>query len=122
MERGVSEEDCDVDLDGIGTSVREVTSIASPGFTSWLVGPPTTRAWLGSYLYEQIAGIPTEVDLASEFRYRRPALDEGCMLVPVSQSGETADTLAALREGKQRRSHVISICNTRESTICPRER
>jgi glucosamine--fructose-6-phosphate aminotransferase (isomerizing) len=72
---------------------------------------------VGKFLYEQIAGIPTEVDLASEFRYRKPALNEGCVLVPVSQSGETADTLAALREGKRLGAHVISICNTRESTI-----
>jgi glucosamine--fructose-6-phosphate aminotransferase (isomerizing) len=72
---------------------------------------------VGKYLYEQLAGIPTEVDLASEFRYRRPVLDESCVVVPVSQSGETADTLAALREGRERGARVIAISNTRESTI-----
>jgi glucosamine--fructose-6-phosphate aminotransferase (isomerizing) len=68
-------------------------------------------------MIEQIAGIPVEVDLASEFRYRRPIVDQGCLVVPVSQSGETADTLAALREGKQRGARVLSICNVRDSTI-----
>jgi len=72
---------------------------------------------VGQFLYEQLAGIPPEVDLASEFRYRKPVLEAGCVVIPVSQSGETADTLAALREGKQRGARVISICNTRESSI-----
>jgi glucosamine--fructose-6-phosphate aminotransferase (isomerizing) len=72
---------------------------------------------VGKYLYEQIAGIPTEVDLASEFRYRDPILDEGCVVVPVSQSGETADTLAALRQARENDSRVISICNVLEATI-----
>jgi glucosamine--fructose-6-phosphate aminotransferase (isomerizing) len=64
-----------------------------------------------------MAGISTEVDLASEFRYRNPALDDSSILIPVSQSGETADTLAALREGRERGARVISVCNTRESSI-----
>ena len=65
----------------------------------------------------RLAGIPTEVDLASEFRYRRPILDAATLVVPVSQSGETADTLAALRLGKERGSRVLAICNVRDSTI-----
>jgi glucosamine--fructose-6-phosphate aminotransferase (isomerizing) len=72
---------------------------------------------VGKYLLEQIAGIPAEVDLASEFRYRRPILDDSCIVVPVSQSGETADTLAALRQARASGSRVISICNVRDSTI-----
>jgi glucosamine--fructose-6-phosphate aminotransferase (isomerizing) len=72
---------------------------------------------VGKYLYEQIAGIPAEVDLASEFRYRSPILGEECLVVPVSQSGETADTLAALRQGRASGSRVISICNVRDATI-----
>jgi glucosamine--fructose-6-phosphate aminotransferase (isomerizing) len=68
-------------------------------------------------MYEGIAGIPTEVDLASEFRYRRPILDASTLVVPVSQSGETADTLAALRQGKEHGSRVLAICNVRDSTI-----
>ena len=72
---------------------------------------------VGKYLYEQIAGIPVEVDLASEFRYRSPILDDQCGVIPVSQSGETADTLAALRLGKESGARVISICNVQDATI-----
>jgi glucosamine--fructose-6-phosphate aminotransferase (isomerizing) len=111
----ISEENCDVDLDGIYVCREDVDQINRIHLVA--CGTAYYSCMVGKYLYEQIAGIPTEVDLASEFRYRMPALDEGCVLVPVSQSGETADTLAALREGKQRRAHVISICNTRDSTI-----
>jgi glucosamine--fructose-6-phosphate aminotransferase (isomerizing) len=111
----ISEENCDVDLEGIGIRSEDVDGIARIHLVA--CGTAYYSCMVGKFFYEQIAGIPTEVDLASEFRYRRPALDESCVLIPVSQSGETADTLAALREGKQRRSHVISICNTRESTI-----
>ena len=111
----VSEENCDVDLDGINIRREDVDGITRIHLVA--CGTAYYSCMIGKFLYEQIAGIPTEVDLASEFRYRKPALDENCVLIPVSQSGETADTLAALREGKRRRSHVISICNTRESTI-----
>jgi glucosamine--fructose-6-phosphate aminotransferase (isomerizing) len=72
---------------------------------------------VGKYLYEQLAGLPAEVDLASEFRYRNPILGPECLVIPVSQSGETADTLAALRQARENGSRVISICNVRESTI-----
>jgi glucosamine--fructose-6-phosphate aminotransferase (isomerizing) len=72
---------------------------------------------VGKYMIEQIARIPCEVDLASEFRYRQPILDDRCLVVPVSQSGETADTLAALREGREKGTRVLSITNTRDSTI-----
>jgi glucosamine--fructose-6-phosphate aminotransferase (isomerizing) len=72
---------------------------------------------VGKYLIEQLAGVPVEVDLASEFRYRNPILDERCIVVPVSQSGETADTLAALRQGKDSGARVLSICNVRDATI-----
>jgi glucosamine--fructose-6-phosphate aminotransferase (isomerizing) len=111
----ISEENCDVDLDGVRIRPEDVDGIQRIHLVA--CGTAYYSCMVGKYLYEQIAGIPTEVDLASEFRYRRPALDEGCVLIPVSQSGETADTLAALREGKQRGSRVISICNTRDSTI-----
>jgi glucosamine--fructose-6-phosphate aminotransferase (isomerizing) len=111
----ISEEGCDVDLDGVDIRREDIESITRIHLVA--CGTAYYSCMVGKFFYEQIAGIPTEVDLASEFRYRRPALDEGCVVIPVSQSGETADTLAALREGKERRAHVISICNTRESTI-----
>jgi glucosamine--fructose-6-phosphate aminotransferase (isomerizing) len=72
---------------------------------------------VGKYMIEQLAGIRCDVDLASEFRYRKPILGPDCMVIPVSQSGETADTLAALREGKEQGARTIAVCNVRESTI-----
>jgi len=72
---------------------------------------------IGKFLLEELAGIPAEVDYGSEFRYRRPVLDERTALLLVSQSGETADTLAALEAGRECGARVISICNVVESSI-----
>jgi glucosamine--fructose-6-phosphate aminotransferase (isomerizing) len=69
------------------------------------------------YVIEGLARIPVEVDLASEFRYRDPILDEGTLLIVVSQSGETADTLAALREAKARGVRTLGIVNVVGSSI-----
>lgn len=71
----------------------------------------------GKYVIEGLARIPVEVDLASEFRYRDPILEEGAMVVVISQSGETADTLAALREAKARGFQVLGIVNVVGSSI-----
>lgn len=69
------------------------------------------------YVFEGLARIPVEVDLASEFRYRDPILGEGTLVVVISQSGETADTLAALRESKKRGAKVLGIVNVVGSSI-----
>ena len=74
-------------------------------------------AMTGKYVMEGIARIPVEVDLASEFRYRDPILDENSLVVVVSQSGETADTLAALREAQKRGCRVLGIVNVVGSSI-----
>jgi glucosamine--fructose-6-phosphate aminotransferase (isomerizing) len=111
----VLEEECDVDLDGIHIDSENAGRIGRIHLVA--CGTAYYSCMVGKYFYEQLAGISTEVDLASEFRYRRPTLDDTCVLIPVSQSGETADTLAALREGKERGIRVISICNTQDSTI-----
>jgi len=79
--------------------------------TSWHAG------LVGRLLIEQLARVPCEVDLASELRYRDPILDEGTLVVAVSQSGETADTLAALKEVKRRGARVMSICNVIDAAI-----
>lgn len=71
----------------------------------------------GKYVIEGLARIPVEVDLASEFRYRNPILEEGNMVVVISQSGETADSLAALRESKARGFKVLGIVNVVGSSI-----
>jgi glucosamine--fructose-6-phosphate aminotransferase (isomerizing) len=69
------------------------------------------------YVFEGLARVPVEVDVASEFRYRDPILEEGTLVIVISQSGETADTLAALRESKQRGAKVLGIVNVVGSSI-----
>ena len=71
----------------------------------------------GKYVLESLARIPVEVDVASEFRYRNPILEENAMVIVISQSGETADTLAALRESKARGFKVLGIVNVVGSSI-----
>jgi len=71
----------------------------------------------GKYVFEGLARIPVEVDVASEFRYRNPILEEGSMVIVISQSGETADTLAALREAKEKGFKVLGIVNVVGSSI-----
>ena len=79
--------------------------------TSW------HAAMIGEYMIEEIARIPVEVEYASEFRYRSPIIKDGTLLFVISQSGETADTLAALREAKKKGATVLGICNVVGSTI-----
>lgn len=71
----------------------------------------------GKVLFESMLRIPVEIDLASEFRYRKPILDGNSLLIIISQSGETADTLAAMREGLRLGAKVLAICNVVDSTI-----
>lgn len=71
----------------------------------------------GKYVFESLARIPVEVDLASEFRYRNPILEKQELVIVISQSGETADTLAALREAKEKGVQVLAIVNAEGSSI-----
>jgi len=79
--------------------------------TSW------HAALIGEYMIEEFVRIPVEVEYASEFRYRDPILDRDTVVVVISQSGETADTLAAVREAKRKKAKVLGICNVVGSTI-----
>lgn len=90
-------------------SVPKITIVACG--TSFYAG------LVAKYWFEQIARVPVEVDIASEFRYREAALPEGGLAIMISQSGETMDTLAALRYCKQQKQHVLSLVNVQESTI-----
>lgn len=72
---------------------------------------------VGEYLIERLAGIPVECDMASEFRYRHPVMPKNSLLITISQSGETADTLAALRKAKESGALTLSICNVSRSSI-----
>jgi glucosamine--fructose-6-phosphate aminotransferase (isomerizing) len=74
-------------------------------------------ALVGKFLIEQFCRIPVEADIGSEFRYRNPIIGENELVVAISQSGETADTLAAVREGKRKGATTLSICNVVESSL-----
>ncbi|OGH78421.1 MAG: glutamine--fructose-6-phosphate aminotransferase [Candidatus Magasanikbacteria bacterium RIFOXYC2_FULL_40_16] len=80
-------------------------------------GTASYAAMIGKYAFERLAGIPTEVDVASEFRYRDPIINENTLVFGISQSGETADTLAALREAKRKGAFIRGIVNVVGSTI-----
>ena len=79
--------------------------------TSW------HAALVGEYLFEDIARIPVEVEYGSEFRYRNPIINEGDIVIAISQSGETADTLAAIRMAKEKGATIIGVCNVVGSSI-----
>lgn len=104
-----------VHLGGIANFARELVRthriVITGCGTAWHAG------LVGEYLFEELARIPTEVEYASEFRYRNPIIDEGTALIAMSQSGETADTLAALREAKDKGATVLGIVNAVGSTI-----
>jgi glucosamine--fructose-6-phosphate aminotransferase (isomerizing) len=108
----LSPETGDAVLDGIElpiASFRRVVLLACG--TSYYAG------LVGKFLIEAAARIPCEVDLASEFRYRDPVVGPGDLVIAISQSGETADTLAAVKEAKSRGATVLSICNVVDSAI-----
>jgi glucosamine--fructose-6-phosphate aminotransferase (isomerizing) len=82
--------------------------------TAWHAG------LIAKFLLEKLAGLPTEVDYGSEFRYRDPILDPRTLLIVVSQSGETADTLAAVETARERGTPVLAVCNVVDSSIARR--
>jgi len=90
---------------------------AAPRLTIAACGTSWHSGLVGEYLFEHLARLPVEVEYASEFRYREPLLDERDVLLVISQSGETADTIAALREAKRRGALTLGICNVVGSTL-----
>ncbi|MGI9430979.1 MAG: glutamine--fructose-6-phosphate transaminase (isomerizing) [Myxococcota bacterium] len=111
----VSDGATEVDFDGIDLTPAQTKSVDRIFLIA--CGTAYYAGMVGKYLIEKLSGIPCEVDLASEFRYRGPIVDQGCLVIPISQSGETADTLAALREAKDAGARILSVCNVRDSTI-----
>jgi glutamine---fructose-6-phosphate transaminase (isomerizing) len=91
---------------------REFTSIKAIA-----CGTSLHAAMAGKYMLEVLARIPVEVDYASEFRYRDPIIDDKTLIIAISQSGETADTIAAVRESKQKGAKILSICNVNGSML-----
>jgi glucosamine--fructose-6-phosphate aminotransferase (isomerizing) len=104
-----------IQLGGLESVRRELAKtrriIISACGTAWHAG------LVGEYLFEDLARIPTEVEYASEFRYRNPIIEDGLVFLAISQSGETADTLAALREAREKGALALGIVNAVGSTI-----
>jgi glucosamine--fructose-6-phosphate aminotransferase (isomerizing) len=111
----VLRDSADVHLDSVKLRVRDLKNLSRIVIvacgTSWHAG------LVGKFLIERFARIPVEVDLASEFRYRGPILSDRDLVVAISQSGETADTLAAVREARKLGARVLCICNVMDSGI-----
>ncbi len=102
----------DVLLDGIELDTKKLKRLVFVG-----CGTSYHASLVGEYLIEALARIPVEVELASEFRYRDPIVGPGDLIVAVSQSGETLDTMEAVREGKRKGASVLAISNVLESAI-----
>lgn len=105
----------DIEIEELGMTKEELKAVKKLFIVA--CGSAYHVGVTAKYVIEGLARIPVEVDLASEFRYRNPILEEGTMVVVISQSGETADTLEALRQAKQRGFKVLGIVNVVGSTI-----
>ncbi len=110
----ISEEKGEIYIPEIGLDREKVKKIDKIFIvacgTSWHAG------LIGKFMIEEMARLPVDVELGSEFRYRDPLIGPGTLLIAITQSGETADTLAAIKEGKGKGAHVITICNAVESS------
>ncbi|MEK7477297.1 MAG: glutamine--fructose-6-phosphate transaminase (isomerizing) [Candidatus Coatesbacteria bacterium] len=104
-----------IQLKDMNLSVEELKSLKKMFIVS--CGTAFHAGYVGKYLLEHFTNLPVEVDLASEFRYRSPKMDKDTVIFTVTQSGETADTLASVRAAKAKGCKVISICNVVGSSI-----
>ena len=105
----------EADLPDIGLTSKQFAEIGR----IWIVACGTSwhAGQVGKYLLEEMVRAPVQVDIGSEFRYRDPLVEKGDLFITISQSGETADTLAAAREAKEKGAHVVSIINVVGSTL-----
>ena len=115
MRERVDTEAPDIRIPELGLRNRDLAGLNRLCFVA--CGTSWHAALVGKYLVEEFARLPVEVDIASEFRYRRPVVDSRVLTVPISQSGETADTLAALQEAMARGSRAVAICNVVGSSL-----
>ncbi len=99
-------------LDEVSDRLKEIDRIVIVG-----CGSAYYAGLVGEYLFEELAGVPVEVELASEFRYRKPIITERTAVLAVSQSGETADTLEAIREAKRKHALTLGLVNVVGSSI-----
>jgi glucosamine--fructose-6-phosphate aminotransferase (isomerizing) len=115
MRGRLQHDDATVRLGGLNAVVEKLRD--APRIIILGCGTSYHAGLVGEYMFEQLAGIPTEVEYASEFRYRDPIIQKDDVVIAISQSGETADTLAALREAKRRGATVLGIVNVVGSSI-----
>lgn len=111
----LSDEDASAHFGGLNLDARQLRRAERFIFTA--CGTSYHAALVGEYLFEECARIPVEVEYASEFRYRNPPMERNTIVLAITQSGETADTLAALRESKRKGHHTLALCNVVGSTI-----
>ena len=111
----VHEGSTDIALEQINLSPEEAQGVERLCIVA--CGTSYHAGLVGKYMIEDLCGTPVDVDLGSEFRYRNPLVNDKTLMICISQSGETADTLAALREGKKKGARVISICNVIDSSV-----
>ena len=104
-----------INLGGIADQLRELTHTKRLIITA--CGTAFHAGLVGEFLFEHLARIPTETEYASEFRYRNPIIEEGTVVISISQSGETADTLAAVEQAKERGATVLGLVNVVGSSI-----
>ena len=115
MRGRLNEDDATAVFGGLNLTPQDLLKVKRIVFTA--CGTSWHSALVGEYLMEEIAQIPVEVEYASELRYRNPPMDENTLLFAITQSGETADTLGALREMKRKGHATLAICNVVGSTI-----
>ena len=115
MRGRLSTEECTAKLGGLEMTPAELRDVCRIVLTG--CGTALHAAMIGEYIIEQLAGIPTEVEFASEFRHRNTPMTRDTLVFAISQSGETADTLGALRESRRKGYRTLGICNNVASTI-----
>jgi glucosamine--fructose-6-phosphate aminotransferase (isomerizing) len=115
MRGRLADEDASAHFGGLNLDARHLRRAERFIFTA--CGTSYHAALVGEYLFEEFARIPVEVEYASELRYRNPPMDRNTIVLAITQSGETADTLAALRESKRKGHHTLALCNVVGSTI-----
>src|SRR3990167_8285593 len=113
--KGVGRSSTQIRLEGLGLSEAKLKKIKQ--ITIVACGTAYHAGLVGKYIIEKLAGVPVTVDVSSEFRYRNPIVDKKTLVIAISQSGETADTLAAVKEAKRKGARILSICNVIESSI-----
>jgi glutamine---fructose-6-phosphate transaminase (isomerizing) len=115
MRGRLNEEDASADFDGLNIDPRQLRRAERLILTA--CGTSYHAGLVAEYLIEEFARIPVEVEYASEFRYRNPPIERNTVVMAITQSGETADTLAALRESKRKGHPTIALCNVDNSSI-----